>query len=176
MYTLSTQDMRVSHVFSVTDPSARSSTLLATHLRSMLTCSTGYQRPQPRTITRSCPFHLLMATTDPMGQLTRVLPRKACSTRAALIWRTLVECIDSSFQDALLRNAPPLSLPLHSGLLGRSGAGCGEHKCDFSDRLTTEKRKDWPPACFFHAHFLRERKNRTSQRLAESARKAQRLT
>jgi hypothetical protein len=30
-----------------------------------------------------------------MGQLTRVLPRKACSTRAALIWRTLVECIDS---------------------------------------------------------------------------------
>ena len=120
--------MRVSHVFSVTDPSARSSTLLATHLRSMLTCSTGYQRPQPRTITRSCPFHLLMATTGPMGQLTRVLPRKACSTRAALIWRTLVECIDSSFQDALLRNAPPLSLPLHSGLLGRSGAGCGEHK------------------------------------------------
>ncbi len=73
----------------------------------MLTCSTGYQRPQPRTITRSCPFHLLMATTGPMGQLTRVLPRKACSTRAALIWRTLVECIDSFFQDALLRNAPP---------------------------------------------------------------------
>src|SRR5579859_8164794 len=59
----------------------------------MRTLSTGYQRPHPRIITRSCPFHLLTATTDPSGQLTCVVPRKACSTRAALIWRTLVDCM-----------------------------------------------------------------------------------
>ena len=67
MYTLSTEDMRVSHVFSVTEPSARSSTLLATHIRSMLTCSTGYQRPQPRIITRSRPFHAAFGHDRPDG-------------------------------------------------------------------------------------------------------------
>ena len=46
---------------------------------SILTLSTGYQRPHPRIITRSCPFLLLIATTGPMGQLTRVVPRKAWS-------------------------------------------------------------------------------------------------
>jgi hypothetical protein len=67
MYTLSTEDMCVSHVFSVTEPSARSSTLLATHIRSMLTCSTGYQRPLPRSITRSCPFHPAFGHDQPDG-------------------------------------------------------------------------------------------------------------
>src|SRR5260370_35520121 len=67
MYTLSTEDMRVSHVFSVTEPSARSSTLLATHIRSMLACSTGYQRPQPRTITRSCHFDPAFGHDRPHG-------------------------------------------------------------------------------------------------------------
>lgn len=36
----------------------------------MRTLSTGCQRPHPRIITRSCPFHLLTATTRPRGQLT----------------------------------------------------------------------------------------------------------
>jgi hypothetical protein len=61
-------------------------------VRSILTLSTGYQRLQPRIITRSCPFHLLTATIGPSGQLTRIVPKNACSTRAALIWRTLVDC------------------------------------------------------------------------------------
>jgi hypothetical protein len=39
------------------------------------------------------PFSRLAATIGPMAQLTRVHPRKACSTRAALIWRTLVDCM-----------------------------------------------------------------------------------
>src|SRR5438874_3196054 len=40
-------------------------------VRSILTLSTGYQHLQPRIITRSWPFHLLTATIDPSGQLTR---------------------------------------------------------------------------------------------------------
>src|SRR5258707_859969 len=88
----------------------------------MRTLSTGYQRPHPRIITCSCPLHLLTATTDPQGQLTCVVLWKACSTSAALIWRTLVECIDDSFRDS------PRSPAVHRGVLRRSGVGCGEHK------------------------------------------------
>jgi hypothetical protein len=64
---------------------------------SMRTLSTGYQRPQPRIITRSCPFHLLTATIRPSGQLTCTVPKKACSTRAALIWRMFVDCTDARY-------------------------------------------------------------------------------
>ena len=38
------------------------------HPFSMYTLSTGYQRPQPRIITRSRPFHRLTATTRPSGR------------------------------------------------------------------------------------------------------------
>jgi hypothetical protein len=47
--------------------------------------------PQP-------PFHRLTATTRPQEHLTCVVPWKACSTSAALIWRTLVEYIGHSFR------------------------------------------------------------------------------
>src|SRR5205823_9480484 len=77
-------------------------------VRSILTLSTGYQHLQPRIITRSWPFHLLTATIDPSGQLTRIVPKNACSTRAALIWRTLVDCNCHSFPDALWRAACPV--------------------------------------------------------------------
>jgi hypothetical protein len=89
---------------------------------SMRTLSTGYQRPHPRIITRSCPFHRLTATTCPQGQLTCVVPWKACSTSAALIWRTLVDCICDSFPDA------PRSPTPHRGRLLRSGVEWGEDK------------------------------------------------
>src|SRR5690349_19296201 len=107
----------------------------------MLTLSTAYQRPQPRIITKRRPFLLRTATIGPMGQLTRVLPRKACSTRAALIWRTLVDCIDSSFRDAWLARRP-LSLPLHRGLLGRSCFGYGEDKQPLIWRRRTEEGEE----------------------------------
>src|SRR5579859_1935207 len=79
-----------------------------TTVLSMYTLSTGYQRPQPRIITRSRPFHRLTATTRPQEYLTCVVPWKACSTSAALIWRTLVECIGHSFRsrDALFSRSP----------------------------------------------------------------------
>jgi hypothetical protein len=52
-------------------------TCATTIILSMRTLSTGYQRLHPRIIARSCPFHLLTATTGPRGQLTCVVPRKA---------------------------------------------------------------------------------------------------
>jgi hypothetical protein len=52
---------------------------------SMVTPSTGYQRPRPRIRAGRRPFLLLIAITCPMGQLTLLHPRKACSHREELI-------------------------------------------------------------------------------------------
>jgi hypothetical protein len=62
----------------------------------MVTSSTGYQRPRPRIRARRRPFLLLIAVTCPMGQLTLLHPRKACSHRAALISSRSFDCIDTS--------------------------------------------------------------------------------
>ncbi len=62
---------------------------------SMDTPETSYQRPRPRIRARSCPFLLLIAITCPMGQLTCVHPRKACSHSAALISSTSFDCIST---------------------------------------------------------------------------------
>src|SRR5690349_6515131 len=63
---------------------------------SMVTPSTGYQRPRPRIRARRRPFLLLIAVTCPMGQLTLLHPRKACSHRAALISLIFDDCIGTS--------------------------------------------------------------------------------
>src|SRR5215471_19197637 len=59
----------------------------------MVTASTSYQRPRPRIKARSSPFLLLIAITCPMGHLTCVHRRYACSHSAALISSTSFDCI-----------------------------------------------------------------------------------
>src|SRR5258708_38623507 len=62
------------------------------------------------------------ATTCPQLQLTCVVPWKACSTSAALIWRILVDCIGDSFPDMHCSPALP------SGLLRRNCVRWGKNE------------------------------------------------